>query len=204
MDIGSIKTNLKKYYNKEAALRDTSEKEEWKKAQRTSFYEYIKTENKTSLLEIGAGVGNDSQYFMELELNVVAIDLSREMVRICREKRIEAYELDFYNLYTLNKTFDCIWSMNSLLHVPKPDLLQVLKGIDSVLNANGLFYMGVYGGVDAESDFVNEVSKTPRFFSYFSEQRLKETLSGIFDIIDFKQIDVGRNIDFQAATMRKK
>lgn len=33
--------------------------------------------------------------------------------------------------------------MNSLLHVPKPDLSHVLNEIDSVLNENGLFYMVV-------------------------------------------------------------
>jgi hypothetical protein len=64
--------------------------------------------------------------------------------------------------------------------------------------------MGVYGGVDTESEFVNEVTDTPRFFSYYSESKIKEVLSNVFDIIEFEQIDVGRNIDFQAVIMRKK
>lgn len=204
MDTKQIKANLKAYYNKEAALRDLNEKEEWKKAQRARFYDRIRAENKESLLEIGAGTGNDSTYFIDRGLKVVAIDLSREMVRICRKKHIEAYELDFYGLSALNTTFDCVWSMNSLLHVPKPDLPKVLNEINSVLNENGLFYMGVYGGADAESEYVSEISDAPRFFSFLSEQRLKETLGTVFDIIEFEQIDVGRNTDFQAAIMRKK
>lgn len=204
MDIGLIKTNLKKYYDQEAALRNQSEKEEWKKAQRSRFCSYIRAERKTSLLEIGAGTGNDSQYFMDCGLSVVAVDLSSEMVKICKDKLIEAYELDFYNLLALNRTFDCVWSMNSLLHVPKPDLPQVFSEINNALNDNGLFYMGVYGGVDTESDFINEVCETPRYFSYLSEHKLKEALGNIFDIVDYQQIDVGRNADFQAAIMRKK
>lgn len=204
MDSKLIKSNLKEYYNQEAALRDLSEKEEWKKIQRARFYDRIKAENKESLLEIGAGTGNDSKYFMDRGLKVVAADLSTEMVRICREKLIEAYEMDFYDISSLNMKFDCVWAMNSLLHVPKPDLPGVLNEIDSVLNANGLFFMGVYGGADAESEYVSEISDVPRYFSYFSEQSLKETLSKTFDIIEFKQIDVGRNTDFQAAIMRKK
>jgi SAM-dependent methyltransferase len=199
-----MKINLKKYYNQEAELRNLSEKQDWKKHQRNKFYNYIKSENKISLLEIGAGTGSDSRYFMDCGLSVVAIDISSEMVKLCKEKNIEAYELDFYNISNLNKKFDCIWSMNSLLHVPKADLPQVLKEINLALDEKGLFYIGVYGGVDTESEFINEVTDAPRFFSYYSEGRIKEVLSDFFDIIDFEQIDVGRNIDFQAVIMRKK
>lgn len=204
MDSNIVKFNLKKYYDQEAELRNLSEKEEWKKNQRIRFYNYIKSENKSSLLEIGAGTGNDSQFFMDCSLSVVAVDLSSEMVKLCKEKNIESYELDFYNISNLNKKFDCIWSMNSLLHVPKTDLPHVLNEINLVLSEKGLFYMGVYGGVDTESDFINEVTNTPRFFSYYSESKIKELLSNVFDIIEFEQIDVGRNTDFQAIIMRKK
>ncbi|ERI93597.1 methyltransferase domain protein [Clostridiales bacterium oral taxon 876 str. F0540] len=204
MDTNIVKLNLKEFYNQEAALRNLSVKEEWKKNQRDQFLNYVKSENKNSLLEIGAGTGNDSKFFMKCGLSVIAVDLSGEMVRLCKEKGIEAYELDFYNISDLNKKFDCIWSMNSLLHVPKNDLLKVLNEINSVLNEKGLFYMGVYGGEDSEREFVNEVANTPRFFSSYSEGRLKEVLSEVFEIIRFEQIDVGRNMDFQAVIMRKK
>jgi len=56
----------------------------------------------------------------------------------------------------------------------KINLTEVLTGIDSVLNENGLFYMGVYGGEDRESFWTNDISDTPRFFSYYSELKLKE------------------------------
>lgn len=204
MDTNIVKLNLKEFYNQEAGLRNLSEKQEWKKNQRDKFLSYIKSENKNSLLEIGAGTGTDSQFFMNCRLNVVAVDLSIEMVKLCKEKGIEAYELDFYNISNLNRKFDCIWSMNSLLHVPKTDLLKVLNQISSVLNEKGLFYMGVYGGEDSEREFVNEVANTPRFFSSYSEDKLKEVLSDVFDIIEFEQIDVGRNMDFQAVIMRKR
>ncbi len=204
MDTNIVKLNLKEFYNQEAGLRNLSEKQEWKKNQRDKFLSYIKSENKNSLLEIGAGTGADSQFFMNCRLNVVAVDLSIEMVKLCKEKGIEAYELDFYNISNLNRKFDCIWSMNSLLHVPKTDLLKVLNQISSVLNEKGLFYMGVYGGEDSEGEFVNEVANTPRFFSSYSEDKLKEVLSEVFDIIEFEQIDVGRNMDFQAVIMRKR
>ncbi|MCL2420328.1 MAG: class I SAM-dependent methyltransferase [Defluviitaleaceae bacterium] len=202
-----IKSNLRDYYNQEAELRNAGEKPDWKINEQKAFIGLALREHKKRLLEIGAGTGHDSKYFMEHGFEVTAIDLSAEMVKKCKEKGIDAYEMDFYNLSALNKKFDCIWAMNTLLHVPKSDLHQVLKGIDAVLNEDGLFFMGVWGGKDTEHDWSGHSALVdkPRFFSFHSEEKLKETLREVFDIISFKQYDVDReNFDFQAVVMRKK
>ena len=159
------------------------------------------------MLELGAGAGYDSQYFMDSGFDVVAVDLSHEMVKRCREKNIEAYELDFYRLSSLGRKFDCIWAMNTLLHVPKADLSAVLIEIKSVLVKDGLFYMGVYGGEDSESEYVrSEVSDSPRFFSYYSEENLKAALENHFEIISFEQLKISRRKEkhiFQSVIMKK-
>ena len=209
MKINSVKENLKSYYNEEAALRDSnSEKPDWKIKVRQNFYELVKQENKQSLLELGAGPGYDSQFFMSNGLNVVAIDISGEMIKKCREKSIEAYEIDYYNLTTLNKKFDSIYAINTLLHVPKDDLPLVLKEIYSVLNPHGLFYMGLYGGEDTENELVkSEISDSPRFFAYHSEKYLKTVLSELFQIRSFETINVERNKDiflFHSIILQKK
>ena len=207
-DNDKIKDNLKRYYNQEAEARDSSAKADWKVKVRQNFCDLLKARNKNTLLELGAGAGYDSRYFMDCGFNVVAVDLSNEMVKRCVEKGIEAYELDFYSLSSLNKKFDCIWAMNTLLHVPKADLPSVLGGIKAVLSENGLFYMGVYGGVDSESEYVRaEVSDAPRFFSYYSEENLKVILAKYFRIISFKQFEISRGIEthiFQSVIMENK
>lgn len=115
------------------------------------------------------------------------------MVKKCKEKNIKAYEMDFYNLSGLNEKFDCLWAMNTLLHVPKTDLAKVLNEIRTVLKSNGLFYMGVYGGDDFEKEYVKaEVSNTPRFFSYYSENNLKAVLKNHFQIVTFEQFEVNK------------
>jgi len=209
MDILQIKENLKNYYNKEAEFRNKdSIKTDWKIEVREKYLKLLKQENKKTLLELGAGTGYDSEYFKNNGLNVVAIDLSKEMVKKCIEKGIEAYELDFYNLFSLNKKFDCIYAINTLLHVPKNDLNNVLNGINSILTENGLFYMGVYGGNDTESEYVKkEISEIPRFFAHNSEKYLRAILDEIFQIITFEKIELENtgNIEyFYSITMKKK
>jgi SAM-dependent methyltransferase len=205
MNIENIKSNLRDFYNAEAEHRNAQEKHDFKKLFRERICELILGENKKTLLEIGAGPGHDSKFFMERGLNVTADDMSCEMVKICREKGIDAYELDFYNLSALQKKFDCVWAMNSLLHVPKNDLHEVLQNISATLNENGLFYMGVWGGEDKEKEHINEICNTPRFFSLFSKEKLAENLQLVFEILSFEQLDnVDKWLSFQSVIMRKK
>ena len=151
----SFKENIKKYYEQEAVLRNNkSTKADWKIQVIEDFCKIITQENKKTLLELGAGAGYDSQFFMNSGLTVVAVDISSEMVKNCREKGIEAYELDFYDISSLGKKFECIYAINTLLHVPKVDLCYVLNEINFVLETNGLFYMGLYGGQDIENEYV--------------------------------------------------
>jgi 2-polyprenyl-3-methyl-5-hydroxy-6-metoxy-1,4-benzoquinol methylase len=192
MDTELIKENLRRYYNSEAEIRDKSEKQEWKKKEREFFCARAKSEFKTALLEIGAGSGQDSEYFMKRGFTVTAVDLSREMVRICREKSINAFEMDFYNITELGKKFHCIWAMNCLLHVPKSDLRRVLYGINEVLEDGGLFFMGVYGGADVvRQKHDPDVCDTPRFFSFFTESNLKSILSKFLRFWNFRQYSFG-------------
>jgi len=174
MDTHTIKDNLRSFYNQEAELRDASAKADWKVKIRREFSDLAKKKGKMDLLEIGAGAGYDSRYFMDSGFNVVAIDLSCEMVKKCIEKGIEAYELDYYELPALHKRFNCVWAMNTLLHVPKKELPAVLDGIGAILDANGLFYMGVYGGADYENEFIkDDVSKAPDFLRLIPKRTLK-------------------------------
>ena len=188
-----FKENIIKYYDKEAELRNSnSVKADWKIKVRDGFFTIIKQKNKKTLLELGAGAGYDSQFFINNGLIVTAIDISSEMVKRCKEKFIEAYELDFYWLSTLNRKFDCIWAINTLLHVPKLDLDHVLNEINLVLEKDGLFYMGVYGGNDTEEEFTNsEVSDIPRFYAFHSEDFLKTILEKHFHIVNFTSFNIG-------------
>ena len=210
MNKNFYKENLKQYYDKEAEIRNgKSVKPDWKVNIREKFWSMVKNENKRTLLELGAGAGYDSLFFINNGLKVIAIDLSTEMVKKCIEKNIEAYELDFYDLSSLNKKFDCVYSLNNLLYVPKNDLPKVFEEINLVLNINGLFYMGLYGGNDIEKElFFNDVSDIPLNFTFYSENYLKSTLKKYFEIISFEQIDIDHQLNdfkkFNSVVLRKK
>jgi SAM-dependent methyltransferase len=88
---------LREAYDARAAWRDGLSKEPWKLAERQAFRERLTPG--TGLLEVGAGTGQDSAYFQDEGLSVVAADLSAVMVEHCRAKGIEAHVMDFLHGY---------------------------------------------------------------------------------------------------------
>lgn len=195
---------IRQAYNNQASEREKHELQQWKTIPRDMFLSYLSSENKTSLLEIGAGHGRDSKFFMDKGFNVTAVDISQEMVKLCREKSIDAYVMDFYDIDKLDKTFDSVWAMNCLLHVEKANLPEVLVKIDKVLNPDGLLFIGIYGGEDSEGIWEEDPYFPKRFFSSYTDEKIKEILSNYFEIMSFEKIETGGNRHFQSIILRKK
>lgn len=136
-----VVTSLRKSYSREKAEeRDQAEKEWWKVEERQHFLSLLQQEEKGKLLEVGAGTGTDSLFFQENGLEVVCTDLSPDMVALCREKGLNAYVMDFLSLDFLPASFDAIYALNCLLHVPTLALPKVLQKLRDLLRMEGLFF----------------------------------------------------------------
>jgi SAM-dependent methyltransferase len=194
---------LRQAYDTRAAWRDGLTKEPWKVAERQAFRDRLA--EGARLLEVGAGTGQDSAFFQQEGLAVVAADLSPAMVEHCRAKGIEAHVLDFLHLTFPAGSFDAVFAMNCLLHVPNHDLPAVLAAIRAVLRPGGLCFIGVYGGSEStEGPLDGDQHVPPRFFSWRTDDQLLgfATAAG-FDVVDFHPVDTGRGYRFQSLTLRR-
>jgi SAM-dependent methyltransferase len=134
---------------------------------------------------------------------VTCIDLSPEMVRLCRQKGLNAQVMDVIDLDFSDHSFDAVYALNSLLHVPKNELPTVLQNIRRVLHPNGLFFMGVYGGHDFEGSLENDSYEPKRFFSFHSDEKLKQVVTETFTLLSFKQINSrDGELHFQSLILR--
>ena len=204
MTTNPIRANLILSYDRQAEQRNQSDIEDWKAIERAEFLELLKSEQKQSLLEIGAGHGRDSQFFQENGLQVTCIDLSPEMVRLCRQKGLDARLMDMIDLDFPDHSFDAVYSLNSLLHLPKNELPTVLQNIRRVLNSNGLFFLGIYGGYDFEGVWEKDSYEPKRFFSFHSDEKLKQVVTETFTLLSFKQIKSrDGELHFQSLILRK-
>jgi SAM-dependent methyltransferase len=196
-----IIAQLRKAYDGSAAARDSSEKEDWKLPERTAFLGRLRNERKTRLLEIGAGTGQDSAFFRDQGLDVLATDLSPEMVAHCRAKGLTAHAIDVMNLSFAPGSFDAAYSFNSLLHVPSADLPAALARIRSVLIPGALVYIGTYGGDSFEGVLPNDWHDPPRFFCLRTDDEWLRATASQFELVDFHVVTLGTK-HFQALTLR--
>ena len=183
-----FKQQLRKTYDAHAAERDRAGEAAWRRPLCQDLISQLKSEQRDRLLEIGAGSGHTSKFFADHGLDVVAIDLSSAQVERCRAKGLTAYHRDFYDLGFRMESFDAIWAMNCLLHVPNRDLVDVLKGLRQVLNEGGVFNMGTWGGVAEEGINQQDAYEPPRFFALRTDDELVAKVSSVFAIEEFSRI----------------
>jgi|SRR5216684_7836859 len=205
-DYQQIIATLRMAYNREQAeKRDKVEKEFWKITERQQFLTLLQQECKTTLLEIGAGTGIDSLFFRDNGLDVVCTDLSPDMVNLCREKGLEAYEMDFLSLNFPPGSFDAIYALNCLLHVPTHDLPTVLRKLRDLLRPKGLFFLAVYGGFEQEGVHDDDQHNPPRFFAHHTDEFMQHVMAPFFDLVSFKAIPIqGKPWHFQTMVLRHK
>jgi SAM-dependent methyltransferase len=200
-----MRDNLRKSYDGFALKRDAETIQDWKIQERANFLSWLQKEHKHTLLEIGPGPGKDSRFFKDQGLDTVCIDLSPEMVKLCQQKGLTAQVMDMMDMRFPDNSFDSVYALNSLLHLPKYEMPAVLRKISQILNPAGLFFLGIYGGFNFEGvrDKDNYIPK--RFFSFFTDEELQKEVSRIFEIVYFKTILIAENekLHFQSLIIRK-
>ena len=193
--------SLRAAYDGRAQWRDQQEKSPWKLVERELFLKRLLDDGGGRLLEIGAGPGHDSAFFAGGGLRVVATDLSPAMVAICRQKGLDARVMDFLNLDFPAGSFDAVYALNCLLHVPNADLPEVLAAVRAVLRPGGWLFLGVYGGNGGEGPSRNDLHEPPRFFSWRTDDQIRTFAARYFSLFDFHVIEPGQ-MHFQSLTLR--
>lgn len=202
-DYREVVASLRQAYGPPAAAkRDGMAKEAFKVDERGRFLELLRDRGATSLLEVGAGTGHDSLYFQEHGLRVLCTDLSPAMVERCRAKGLDARVADFLSLGVPPASFDAVYALNCLLHVPTRVLPRVLAAIGDVLAPGGLCYVGTWGGTDEEGPVQDERYPVPRFFAFRSDRVMRQALAEHFHVLSFATFDADGN-HFQSFVLEK-
>ena len=119
------------------------------------------------ILDLGCGSGRDAKAFLEGGYLVDAVDGSAELCRIAgRLTGIPVRQMLFQDLCAEN-LYDGIWACASILHLPRPDLRNVLHRITAALRKGGFFYTSFKYGT-------YEGFRNDRYFTDFTEETLTD------------------------------
>jgi len=141
------------------------------------------------IIDLGAGPGRDAIYFKEKEFNVLCIDISDNMLNLCRKKGLKTMKLDITNIKKLNTKFDGVWSYTTLHLMPKKEFIVLLPKIKSILKTGGIFFLGLPEGEKVEGWKENEIKfpGTKRWYTPYKKEELEEILNKHFKIIFFSR-----------------
>ena len=128
-----------------------------------------------SILDFGCGSGRDTKYFVNKGCRVTATDGSAELCRRASTfTGIEVKEMMFQELDDMG-AYDGIWACSSILHLPKNELLLVIRKMCNALKDTGVIYTSFKYG-----DF--EGVRNGRYFTDFNEDSFKKFIAGIPEI----------------------
>jgi SAM-dependent methyltransferase len=200
-----ILNDLRKAYNREVNERDRKEVSAWKHRERQRFLSLLRADGKRRLLDVGAGTGAHGKFFQDHNMDVVCTDLSYENVRRCCSKGLTACVMDFLHVGFSEKTFDAVFALNCLLHVPRLDLPRVLESLRYILVTEGFFYWGQYGGFEREGPWPDDHYDPKRFFSLLTDDQMRNISKRYFEVISFDIITLENEGDlhFQSMFLKK-
>nr|WP_256435642.1 class I SAM-dependent methyltransferase [Aliikangiella sp. G2MR2-5] len=150
-----------------------------------------------SLLDIGCGPGNVSQYLLahHSELSVYGIDLSPQMVELAQTNNPDAsFEvMDSRNISSISSKFDCIVCGFCIPYLSPNETLKLFRDIESLLNADGVLYLSCMEA-NAEQEMgiprVQASSSGEQMYTYhYSFNWLKKNLliAGL-DLLSYKKL----------------
>ncbi|MFH1073420.1 MAG: class I SAM-dependent methyltransferase [Nanoarchaeota archaeon] len=112
------------------------------------------------ILDVGCGVGVDADYMMSEGFEVVGVDLSKEMLKMAKQKfpKIDFRQQDIRELDFPHNSFDGILASCSLIHISKKDVPTLFNKFHYMLKENGVIYIALQKG-KSEEIYINEPFK---------------------------------------------
>lgn len=156
------------------------------------------------ILDIGCGSGEHSLYFKSKGYSITSIDISPEMIKICKSKGLDARVMDLENLDFPDSSYDGIWAQTSLLHIPKGNIDSVLKKIANILKPDGVLFLCMKEG---EGDGFVEDIRYPgvrRWFALYGDDELRTHLKPYFEVVSFEKINPRQTAEFLNYAAKKR
>ena len=144
---------------------------------------FIKELKGKKIVDLGAGPGHHAEYFKSKGFDVLCIDISEEMVRLCKENGLRAEVMDVENLKLPEKSFDGVWEYTCLLHLPKNKVKNVINAIIKTLKPNGVLGLTFIEGSGEGFQERDYLPWTRRWFAFYTDEEIKNLVSERFEIL---------------------
>jgi ubiquinone/menaquinone biosynthesis C-methylase UbiE len=131
------------------------------------------------VLDLGSGSGRDLKYFSSKNYCTIGVDSSFNLSSLAHQATKQPIILaDMQMIPFRSETFDLVWSIGSLLHIPKKNIANTLLEVKRVLRKGGRLITSVKEGKDEQVDIDG------RFFAYYKFKEWRQLLKEAGFIIE--------------------
>ena len=153
--------------------------------------EFVKSLSGKSILDVGCGAGQFTNYLCEIGFQAKGVDFSKGLLAIARKNypHVEFINADICE-YKTTDLYDGIFTKDMLFHLPDEDIIKTLKMFRKVLKPNGKICIIMDMPIEAgEQIFVEELDENYKiYYNYLTPEKLKSLLEQANITIDDIQI----------------
>lgn len=131
--------------------------------QQDAFLAYLPAH--AHVLDLGAGSGRDSLYFMQHGCSVTMVDGSAAMCKACEKLTGQKAVHSTFLEYETDENYDGVWACASLLHLRREEIPLVLSRLAAMLRQPNIVYLSFKYG-----EFAGE--RNGRYFTDLTEESL--------------------------------
>ncbi|MFZ5821718.1 MAG: methyltransferase domain-containing protein [Chloroflexota bacterium] len=145
------------------------------------------------VLDAGCGLGRDTDYLRKHGYpQSIGLDMSFGMLNMGARSanfQFPAVQADFRALPLAAQSFDGVWAVASIIHIPRGNVENVLKEFKRILKPGGFVYLSVIkgSGEEAESGEEDVVQRGWRYFVFYELDEMKTLLqkAGLKSIVSW-------------------
>lgn len=146
------------------------------------------------ILDVGSGLGQETEYLVKKGHKVLGIDISKEMIKYSLDNRAEGLfmNIDFFKVGEIfqHSHFDGLWASSSILtHINKEEVRKFFMEARKMLTSKGVL------GIIVSKDKFKGSYKIP--FNNFSKREITSfVIKNGFKIIEFKELKLEKSTWF--------
>ena len=148
------------------------------------------------ILDVGCGPGRDLKYFSEMGYKVTGIDLMPGFVETSRRNAPSAnvYLMDMRRMGFNSDSFDGVWSMASILHLPRDPVDEAKEALEEylrVLKSGGTMFLSAMKGNGSDPLPTSpKYGGHSKYFYGYGEQELQYLICSVGFSIDHFEVSV--------------
>ena len=158
---------------------------------RDAFLDLLHAEERTSVVDFGAGPGRDGEGFVAAGLRYLGVDLAHGNGVLAAADGMTIIQASVDAVPIRSGAFQAGWSMSTLMHLPEPDAANAAAEMARVLEPGAPMMIGMWGGDMGDRYDTTTIEGEQRLFSQRPFEVNTAIIANAGAVVEASRHDIG-------------